>query len=144
LHFDGADDYLNGVWVQAQPVHRFAAALATETGTVTVSLFDGTTGNDGRVYTVNSGQGHAASAGVVLSDNTADPAVWNRVEAGFDGASSRLRIADRSPITGDAGAANPDGLTADCRIAEVIEYNRILTTAEQTLVHNYLASRWSL
>jgi hypothetical protein len=154
LHFDGADDYLNGTWVQAQPVHRFAACLISEDNGVGDAVIDGgAAASTARIY--RSGATNIGiTAGTLLQVTGTTPDYWHRIEGGFNGASSRVRVDDVAPVTGNAGAATTGGCTlgatgigsapAQARIAEFIEYNRILTTAEQTQVHAYLAGKYGL
>jgi hypothetical protein len=129
--------------------------LITISGTGNMTLIDGPGVNSRRVYTQTGGDIRAYASGAAVLTVAQSPTSWRRLEVEFNGASGSLRVNDFTPATGDIGATASNGLTmaalaggaavwSDCRIAEVIEYNRILTGAEATQVRSYLTTRYGI
>jgi hypothetical protein len=153
VEFDGVSEYLRGIWVQAQPTQVFSVVFPSVSTTSPMTVWDGGPGNSRRAFT-NGVATLAGFAGAQLQAGGLTIAAWQRAEIEYNGAAGSVRRNDLAPITGNIGANASNGLTlaafgtivqfADCRIAEWIEYSRILTGAEETEIRAYLTARYGI
>lgn len=153
LRYDGVDDLLQAAGFSvAQPDTIFtvcklnnAAALVFELGGATA---------DQRLYWSNVDARFHISAGTVLTGTSAGQDLWAVKSVLFNGASSQLWNNGTSDLTGDAGAnaltslvigaagGGTNSLLGD--IAEVIIFNRALTTTERRQVEAYLGAKYGI
>lgn len=150
-------DYLTKVlsptW--SNPLMVFAVGkFAANPGTgVSLSIFGAETflglSNVGGTTFYASNDGTLLTASPTNQSTTA----WQVWGYEFNGASSKIRIGGILKNTGNAGSTALTNLTlgsigsataANCSIAEVIIFNRILTDAERASVEEYLAYKYAL
>lgn len=150
-------EYLQGVWAQAQPLHSFIVALPSRSGINNRIIWDGTTFNNVRLITAPTAADlsidiPSGGSSAVTVAHTA--AAFRRIEALYSGAGSSLTT-DEAANTGALPATASDGLTlgmggngvnnsADCDIAEVIQYNAPVTGADLTALRAYFAAKYGL
>lgn len=132
------------------------ARLTTATGNQ--SLVTGATGNPLMYEFGRSGkeQSLITSGTVLVAGSAASNTSWHQVNATYNGTTATLRI-DRAPdgsaSPGEAITTNELGFGFNARnpsdifsgqLAEMIIYNRVLTSPEITQVENYLNGRYGL
>ncbi len=158
LDFDEWNDYLRATFTLIQPEHLFMVAKIGNPQYANTTLCDGSAGNTMRVWF----SGNPPIPGTIWVSADAVNGVtasgtfttWNRIEAQFNGASSKVRINDNAyGVTGNVGTGNGSGIVlnifgdqtsapADSNITEVILYNQILSSTDADNVQAYLRSRW--
>ena len=142
-----------GTWTQGQPSHTFVVALLSVADNVGTGLFDGSSSASRLLYISGHGSTNASAGSARGISSPGD--AWARIEVGWNGASSRMRVNDLAAIGPvNLGAGAPGGITLGCKgdisdhadgyIAEILDYGRILSVAEQTQVHAYLATRYGI
>lgn len=152
VEFDGIGQYLRGTWTQAQPHHVFLVAMISQTDTVGACILDGSSVATSEIYISGHGCTNATAGSAVGVVEPGD--AWARIEVAFNGASSRMRVGSTERDPCNAGSNDAGGLTIGCNgslasyadglVAEVIRYNRELSSVEITQVHAYLAARYGI
>jgi hypothetical protein len=156
VRFDGTDDYMQGLWTQAQPVDTFLV-IQVVADQSNQALCDGGVNLGGQIYESAFGAAmnistYAGSFGPVATSVPSRPAhLWEFVE---NGASSSLAMDNTSAVTGDAGTNSPGGLTLAARggatnfaqidVAEAFMFNRVLNGTERGEMQAYVDSRYAL
>lgn len=154
---DAVDDRLVANWAQAQPTTTFLAHQHVAQPALNETLIDGGGGlvNALRVYGTGAGGTVQFHCGGALGPTTAYPgAGWHVRTLVANGASSNMYLDGGADNIADAGAnassgvcllsAADDRFYSDDKIAEVIQYNRVLTTANRRAVERYLGARYSV
>lgn len=158
LTFDGSNDYLKaGAFSLPQPVTRLTAASQVS-WTSGDYLWDGASAaNSGAIIqttttpqiNMNAGSSVAANTGFTLQ-------TLSTVAERINGASSSLGINYNTLTTGNAGAANPNGVTigasgastaanfGNITFSERVEYSADLSVASTLSVNSYLWRKWSI
>lgn len=152
--FDGVNDSLFGAFALVQPEQVFLVAKYNAVFAASDDLMDGSAGNTMRVVrSTNTTVSIFAPTG--LGSATFDTTNWHYLTFTFNGASSVGKQDGVQLFAGNAGANNAAGLRlgtfgdgasdpANCSIAEVIIYNRLLSTTEESRVNSYLKGRYAL
>jgi hypothetical protein len=152
--FDGIDDFLQAFWPQSQPLTTIIAMMPSVTGGKTAeSVLDGAGGNDRNRHYFGGGINVATLfAGAAIVNGSYPETSWQYWISTLNGASSSLGINGASPVSGNAGTNAPSGVTLgargaalsqfiDCRIVEVIQYNRVLSSAELSDLSQYVGEK---
>jgi hypothetical protein len=153
LRYDGVDDLLQAAGFSvAQPDTIFTVCKLNNAATL-VFEFGGATA-DQRLYWSNVDAKFHINAGTVLTGTSAGQDLWAVKSVLFNGASSQLWNNGTSDLTGDAGAnaltslvigaagGGTNSLLGD--LAEVIIFNRALTTTERRQVEAYLGTKYGI
>ena len=110
LTFDGADNFMEAAYTANQPRTRYWVGKQV-TWTNNEHIFNGSTANVA-LYKSTTTPRIDLYAGSVAAANTNLAVNTNGIVcAVFNGASSSLRVNNTAKTTGDAGGANPGGLT---------------------------------
>ena len=155
IAFDGSDDYLRVLpFTLNQPITIFSVAVPTVSSTNNFSVYDGEGTNSMRLYFASAGSTMVMQAGASVSIVGVTPTAWHRFTCVYNGASSTFQIDDGAVTTGNVGALNGSGLylgiaggaavPSDSQIAEIIVFNRLLSTNEMTIVTNYLRGKYGV
>lgn len=152
--FDGVDNYLRALFTIEQPEFIYTV-LKQVTWVTSGRIFDGSTSVSGLLYQTGSSPNIVAHAGSASSPNT-NLAVdtFGIIRLLFNGASSKLIVNDTTPITGDFGSSDMDGLTLGARGDEVtfgnIEVKEMIirkiadSSTDEGLIYDYLKAKYSL
>lgn len=149
--FDGVDDNLVNVSLSiSQPLVAFVVARHTVNATDQY-IYDGTGSRCTLYYSVDI---PGIYSGLSLNSGTASPASFELFTATHNTTSSSLYKSGALAISGDSGSLNFSGLIIGSRfnlinyisgaIAELIFYNRAITTAERQRVEEYLRAKYTL
>lgn len=151
VSFDGVNDYLVSSLARTQPYSVFIVGK-TAPGGVNQYYLDGANGNEGVVSNVSVANRVGMYAGVVLDRPSID-GDYQIIYASFNGASSTI-VRNSVATTGNAGTQNTSGTTIGRYagggyslhgdIAEMCIYNRVLTSAEQLAVEEYLSMLYGI
>jgi len=152
---DGVQEYLKGTWVQAQPVTTFIVALPSIAGgKVAETLIDGSANDRNRHYFGGGGGAGAINAGAGLGYGVVAQTIWQYWTTISNGVSSSININGGTPVTGNAGANAPDGLTIgarggisvpiDCRVAEIIQLIGVGSATAIGNIEHYIRTRYGL
>lgn len=150
LEFDGTDDFLRASFVVTQPVSRVTGLKLPSSVMNTQLLGGGAFINAPALYF------HAASSlgifsGSVLSSLSVNIPGTYVVREVHDGASSSLRVNAGSPLTGNAGTTDGDGLTLGAsflanpanysrvNLYGLVQVGRLLTATEITQLERWMA-----
>jgi hypothetical protein len=155
---DGIDDEMNAAFTLIQPFSTYVV-FKIITHFHTGTLLDGYSYNGGRFCCYNLGSGElyysftgaflpVAAEGFVLSLNT--PYLFEIISNGIV---SEIARNGETPIVGNAGTNNPDGITIgalgegtgqriNADLFEVIRYNAVLSAAERTQIKNYFHTKY--
>jgi hypothetical protein len=152
VEFDGASEYVDGSWVQNQPTTRFSVLLpsVSDTGSA-IFVLDGAAVNSQALFKAAGQSRLYMWAGKTLqSDQVIAMDSWHYLTTEYNGVSSSISVNGSVPVTGDAGANNPSGLTigasgapsayADCRVCAFLEYGRALTDEEITSLETWITA----
>jgi hypothetical protein len=134
-------------WSRVQPYTTLVHCVASVSDKSASTVTDGTAFNTGVIYTPNNTQvGMFAGGG--FPNVTTDATAWQRYAANFNGASSEIIVDDGVPTVGNSGALDPGGLFVgarpgpasfgDCRIDELMGYDRTLTDEELTALDGWM------
>lgn len=155
VRFDGSDDYLQRGFTLAQPYTRISAfkqvswtvndrVFSSGPGMSQAPLYQNATTPNLRMYAGTQGPENS---------NLAVGAFGIVVEV-FNGVSSSLQVNNTTPVSGDVGAATPNGITlgahidgtlsGEVDIGEVVVYSRLLTAEELDQIKAYLAAKWGV
>ncbi len=148
---DGINDVLAATFTLNQPISIYAvmrvvSAVANGNpiaGQNDASIYLGGGGNQLYAYAGQvGGGGQSVTVGTVYT-----------FRALFNGASSATALNSGSPTTGDAGGTNFAGLAigskgngtspANVAVMEVLVFDRVLSGAEETVILDYLRTRWN-
>lgn len=154
VRFDGVDDFLAvaGV-VRNQPRHTFLVLKLLADGSPSARIADGqAAGNRIMLYQLNAGGSVTMFSGANGPSVTTGTASFAIVASGFSGAASQERLNNGSLVTGDPSTNNATGLTIGCQaggagnftnmdVEEWIEYDSLLSVANEKNVRDYLNSR---
>lgn len=157
LLFDGTNDYLKtAAFTLNQPTTIYLVAKPIS-WTDSDYLFDGDAENSGVLYQTGSTPAIALYAGSVAASNTnLAVGAYGIVTAAFNGASSLIQINASTATTGNAGAANMDGITlaananpaafnfSNIQVKELIAFASSHDAGQRATVRNYLAARHAI
>lgn len=165
IAFDGSNDFLRGTWTWAQSMHVVAVVLPSVSNATNRTFIDGSAGNTLRLYTARSGVGSFTNGDGVLmfggngeigslATTGVEATEFSIVDARFSGASSSVRVRGGTAATGTT-SSSAGGLClgvfgdqtsnpADCKISEILGFDRILTATELLRVADYMRRRYAL
>ena len=159
LDFNGAESTMKtGAYTFAQPVMIYMVLKqVTYTFSPPDYLFDGIVAGKTRIYQYEITPAIVASADTP-SDGNSDLALdtWGILRALYNGASSKLQINTETAVTGNFGSDYAGGFTigsygdtpatrnADIQVREIILRNKADAEADQTLILNYLNTKYSV
>ena len=153
ITFNGSSHNMTAAFALTQPVTIFMVARQV-TWTTTRNFHDGITAADSMLLSqLTTTPNLRIFAGTSLTGaNTLALNTFGMITEIFNGASSEIRITDSTPISGNAGAAAPGGITLGSRqtstafanigVAELIVMNAVATAAERAGVRAYIAQRF--
>ena len=149
VRFDGTDDLLaTGAYTRNQPV---TVVLSYKSVTITVAhdyIFSGLT-DDTLAFISDATPQHymySGASGVLKAGSLAD-GVYARVRCVFNTTSSSVAANGSEEDTGNVGASNGSGIRigglassrwANFELAELVEYQRVLSTSELMRLEGYL------
>lgn len=151
VRFDGLTQTMSASFTLAQPVTVVVAANYRSARNTNDTLIDGFTVNTMRLFRITTGI--KMYAGAFGPEVTLDPQAWHIYSAVFNGTNSSLEADSSTTFTGNAGTASPGGIwlasAADVEpgpvdIAELVLYNRALSSTEKSNVISYLQSKYGL
>lgn len=156
LDFDGSSDYMISTYgiTLAQPTTIFFVGKLADTNGGDYFV-DGIIVSQRQLLFALSGtltygfySGNTVDSGVAITTN------YTLQTVEYNGASSKMYIDGNLAVTGDAFGLPATGLTIGSdvtngfffqgSIAEIIIYDRILSTAERQAVDNYVNNKWSI
>jgi hypothetical protein len=159
LQGDGISKSLQGAWALTQPNEQFfvLAGNFIFSGVAGDTMFDGATGNKGRMYIGTTTQGHILSNGAtdLLGSFPGGFVPWQTYNALFNGASSNLLVGQQVDglgfMPGDAGANNAGGMTlftfgdgvsnpSNVQVSEIV-ITTGATASQQNQIVQYLAAK---
>lgn len=155
LTADGTNDAFVKAFTLNQPAHIWIVCKANDGGASDTPI-DGATLNTGRLFRTGASSTTMtmwAGAGVVSAATT--PEAWHYYEMQINGATSKLSVDGGAYAEGNAGAANPGGVTLFAAgpgstafdlgsIAEVIGLSAIASADEIAGVRAYMAAHYQL
>lgn len=149
VDYSTTSDLFSGTWTTPPPVVGTTFIVGNSDGTAAPRLFLDGISADRFLFFQNSATQLLAWRGNNLAWNGATPAVKHIYGIDWNGPASAIyQDAITAVATGNTGSDNAIGITMGNQlngsIAEVIIYNRILTTAERTQVLNYLGHRYGV
>jgi hypothetical protein len=153
ITFDGSNDNMTAAFTLAQPFTIFMV-FRQVTWTSTRDLHDGITTADSMLlqqFTTTPNL-RMFGGGSLTGANTLAVNTFGLITEVWNGASSEIQLTDSAPITGNAGAAAPGGITLGSRqtstapanigVAELVIMAATATTAERAGFRSYVASRY--
>lgn len=157
VRFDVGNDVMSvASFSLVQPEHVFAVCTFNQAFSSNQVIIEGTSANNTiRVARTASGT-MSISAGTALNLAGNTPQSPNIYSCEFSGASSAIRINENAfSVSGNAGVGSPGGLVINANaaltanfggmdLAEVLVYNRILSSGERLQVENYLSKKYAL
>lgn len=159
LVFNGTTTYLatNSFTALAQPNVLFVVSQLTSPATTANYAVDGiASGNRNADFLLGDGSVYQMFAGSVLATASASNTSAHIKPLVFNGSSSTYSLDNALLVTGNAGTNTITGLTIGSRwdqqaasffhgnIYEVIQYNRLLSSAEIIAVNRYLSQKWGI
>lgn len=150
---NGTSQYLKGVWAQVQPVERFLVLQLPASWSASRYICDGGDLNGLTFYQPSSETQATLYCGSGLGSTLANPSIWQMYDLQANAGSSAIVQSGITVASGNAGnTTSPGGCTlfADASgaiwsaasIAEVIDYNTILTPNQRAQVRFYLQNRY--
>lgn len=138
VEFDGVDEFVRGTWTWNQPEHVFAVLVPSVSEVANEGIYDGSASSAMFAYVATSTQiGGYAGSGFDENAGGTRLNTWSRMDALWNGASSRIRRNGVSK-SGNYGANNAGGLIfgmrgnqttnpGDPRIAEFVGFTAEVT-----------------
>jgi hypothetical protein len=153
LGFDGVNDTMGRAdFALTSAWTAYLVLLPSVAAAITNEVFYGSVTASDVFVRANSATQLELFAGVNLLHTVADARQWMRLEVVKDGATSSIRDDDNAATEGNAGTSTGAQLSissyhlasnhTDCRIAEIIHYDRRLTDPERAQVQAYLLERY--
>lgn len=151
LRFNGSQYLENATFSFVQPTTMFVVSKYTTAGT-SPTLIGAASANQNAIF-YDASNFTNAYAGISLTGNTSVLGSFIITTAQFNTASSLLHVNGTQQASGNAGSSNmtslrvgnnSSGNTIIGDVAELVIYNRVLTTAERASIDTYLSNKYGI